>query len=47
MTVVWVIKRAAQFRNNVNSFQKKVLNCFSTIGGNKKEGIKKERKLGL
>lgn len=41
MTAVQVIKRAAQFRNNVNSFQKKVLNCFLILGGNKKVDIKK------
>lgn len=33
-----VIKSAAQLRDNVNSFQKIKINCFSPIGGNKKRG---------
>ncbi len=44
MTVVQVIRRAAQFRNDVNSFLKKVSNCFPVLGGNEKRKSKKRAK---
>lgn len=41
MTAVLVIKRAAQFRNNVNSFLKKVKKFPGFMEGTKKRDNKK------